>query len=151
MSLDQRRIREEYEWRSQLKEGDRIDTIFTRQVGTNRVSQWTRATITQVLDSDNLFISFDNEHQMYNRLVNRFNSDIAMFNKFTDDLDWKYEIRTGDIIDSLDGESIWYKSTCLNTREVNLAPLIDDPYQPDRIGIEAYIAYRYYDEEEGHK
>ena len=74
-----------------------------------------------------------------------------MFKRFTDDFDWRYELKPGELIDSLDGESIWYKSTCLDIREYNQPPLINEPDAPMRVLKEAYIAYRYYDDVEGHK
>ena len=49
----------------------------------------------------------------------------------------------GDELDSLDSESVWYKSTCLEvkTKETN----------DNRQLKEMYVGYRVYDEEEGHK
>lgn len=41
-----------------------------------------------------------------------------MPNTYTDDIDWKYELKEGDIIDSLDAENMWYRSTVLDTRTV---------------------------------
>lgn len=49
-------------------------------------------------------------------MVSRLSADIAFPNTYTDDIDWKYDIKEGDIFDSLDGEAIWYRSTCLDVR-----------------------------------
>ena len=62
---------------------------------------------------------------------------------FTDDMHWRYELKVGDIVDCLDSEAIWYRST-----------IIDERVTPNGAGKdirELYIGYRVYDEEEGHK
>ena len=56
-----------------------------------------------------------------NRLLNRLSPEIALPNTFTDDLDWKFDIKTGDMFDALDGEGVRYKSTCLATRSQQVA------------------------------
>ena len=52
------------------------------------------------------------------------------------------------LVDSIDSEGVWYRSTVLDLRETPL----DDSEMPNAPPIkEALIAYRYYSEEEGHK
>jgi hypothetical protein len=61
-------------------------------------------------------VTFDNETNKYNRLVSRNSAEIAPFNTFTDDYDWRYNIKMDDNFDALDTEATFYKSTALGTR-----------------------------------
>ena len=52
------------------------------------------------------------------------------------------------MVDCIDNEGVWYRSTILDVKGV-IAVDDDDPHtQPIK---EVYVAYRYYSEEEGHK
>lgn len=63
-------------------------------------------------------MTFENNSAKLNKVVNRFGSEIAMLNTFTDDIDWKYELKENDLIDGLDAENIWYRSTVLDNRTI---------------------------------
>jgi hypothetical protein len=71
--------------------------------------------------------------------------DIAPLNTFTSDFQWRWDLQAGELIDCIDSEGNWYRSTVLDTRE----RIEEEVMGPRRIK-EAYIGYRYY-EEEGHK
>ena len=63
---------------------------------------------------------------------------IAPFGTFTDDYEWRYDLKEGDEIDCMDNEKEWYKSTILQTR-VSQNP--DGELVP-----EVFVAFRTYDE-----
>ncbi|CDW78148.1 ubiquitin carboxyl-terminal hydrolase family protein [Stylonychia lemnae] len=151
LSVDQRRIKREYQWRSQLKEGDRLDVIYRKQITNHRISQWQKASVIQVLEDDKLYVSFLNDMPLNNSLVSRYGPEIAEPDTFTDDMEWRFAIQKGDLFDGLDGETIWYKSTCLDTRRFSIGPAPGDPNVVNRYINEIYVGYRYYDEDEGHK
>lgn len=135
-----------------LKEGDKLDSVLTRNVMNHKISHWARATVVTVMDPpDQFYIAFENEPSSSNRLINRMGYDIAPPNTFTDDFDWRYEIKPDDLIDSLDTEAIWYKSTCLDSRILNGGAVKPDDENETPSIKEAYVAYRYYDDIEGHK
>ena len=58
---------------------------------------------------------------------------------YTDDWDWKYDIKAGDLIDCIDHEKDWYKSTILEHRMTKNQDGNEVP--------ELYVAFRTYDEE----
>jgi hypothetical protein len=86
----------------------------------HKISHWARATLISQLDPDQFYVVFDNEMSKYNKLINKNGPEIAPLNTFTDDYDWRYEIKPDDIFDALDTEATWYKSTCFDTKEVKL-------------------------------
>ncbi len=58
---------------------------------------------------------------------------------YTDDFDWRYDIKDGDLIDCMDSEKEWYKSTVLTTRYTQ---------NPNGDFIkEVYVGFRTFDEE----
>jgi len=50
---------------------------------------------------------------------NSLSADIAPLRTFSNDFDWRYDLKKGDLVDCLDSEGIWYRSTVLDTRESN--------------------------------
>jgi hypothetical protein len=64
------------------------------------------------------------------KFVNDSESNIVTFNlhdtriskpgTFTDDFDWRYNLKEGDLIDCMDTERVWYISTVLKVREVEI-------------------------------
>jgi hypothetical protein len=50
LTLEQRRIKQEYPWRLSLKVGDRLDAVLSVHVMQYRISHWARATIIQATD-----------------------------------------------------------------------------------------------------
>jgi hypothetical protein len=64
---------------------------------------------------------------------------IAPVGSYTDDNDWRLEIKVGDLIDCMDDEKDWYKST-VNGARVTTNP--DGEQVP-----EIYVAFRTYDDE----
>lgn len=73
--------------------------------------------------------------------MSRYSPDIAPLGTFTDDFDWRYDLKSGDEVDSLDSEGVWYRSTALDTRT--------HKYDGKEYK-EVYVGYRVY-EKEGHK
>ena len=63
---------------------------------------------------------------------------IAPLGTFTDEYEWRYDLKEGDEIDCMDNEKEWYKSTILQTR-VGQNP--DGELVP-----EVFVAFRTYDE-----
>lgn len=55
-------------------------------------------------------------HDNY-KYFNDLSSDIAKPGTFTDDLAWRNELKVDDLIDCIDTEGTWYKSTVLELRE----------------------------------
>ena len=82
--------------------------------------------------------------------MNRSTLEIAPPGTFVDDFDWRYNLKKDDLIDCLDSEATWYRSTVLQTREV---PQRGEGHaEGNEPSIkEVFVAYRYYSEEEGHK
>ena len=78
-----------------------------------KINHWAKAIVRTELDFDKFYIEFENETSQYNKMVNKLSHDIAPPNTFTDDFDWRMDIKVDDIFDCLDSESTWYKSTCL--------------------------------------
>jgi hypothetical protein len=58
---------------------------------------------------------------------------------YTNDWDWRLQLEQGDIVDCMDNEKDWYKSTILQTRWTKNADGEDVK--------EALVAFRIYDEE----
>jgi len=58
---------------------------------------------------------------------------------FTDDYDWRFTLEKGNIIDALDDEKDWYKSTILDTRMVKNVEGTEIK--------EIYVGFRTYEEE----
>lgn len=83
-----------------------------------------------------------------NRYFDSLSFDIAPYGTFTDQYDWRFDLKEGDMIDCVDTEGVWYRSTVLQTKltEVNDEDIPNAP--PIK---EVLVAYRYYSEEEGHK
>ena len=58
---------------------------------------------------------------------------------YTNDWDWRLQLEQGDIVDCMDNEKDWYKSTILQTRWTK---------NPDGEDVkEALVAFRIYDDE----
>jgi hypothetical protein len=75
-------------------------------------------------------------------LVKRFglmDRRIAPLRTYTDDFDWRYTLKAGDLLDCMDSEREWYKCTILETR---LSQNPDGEAVP-----EVHVAFRTYDEE----
>lgn len=93
------------------------------------------------------------------KICSRYSLEIAPPGLYTDDYQWRYELKEGDLIDCMDTEGTWYRSTILETRETQL--VVNNPkYTPNdsnelpqinQTFKEVYVAYRFYCEEEGHK
>ena len=77
--------------------------------------------------------------------VNRLGGEIAPLGSFTDDFAWRVAMKPGDLIDCLDSEGVWYKSTVLEERLTK--PILSS----NEAVKEVNVGYRYYSEEEGHK
>jgi hypothetical protein len=64
--------------------------------------------------------------------------DFAPAGTFTDDYDWRFDLKVDDLIDCMDTEKQWLKATVLDTRTRNNAD--GEPIQ------EVYVGYRTFDE-----
>jgi hypothetical protein len=62
-----------------------------------------------------LEIFFDNEQGLHGKIATRQGLDIAPIGTFTNDFDWRYKLEEGDMVDCMDGQGIWYRSTILET------------------------------------
>ena len=74
--------------------------------------------------------------------VKRYHVDdfrIAPANTFTQDFDWRYEIKIGDLLDVMDDEKDWYKSTVIEDRI--------SKNKDEEDFREILVAYRTYDPE----
>ncbi len=98
---------------------------------TYKISHWAPARVTQVMDPpDQFYVAFDNEPSTSHRLLQRLGTDIAYPGSFTDDFEWRYSIKTGDLLDALDSEAIWYKSTVLDMKSQPQPQIIDEEAMP---------------------
>jgi len=79
--------------------------------------------------------------------------DIAPLAQFTTSFGWRYELKKGDLIDCLDTEAIWYRSTVMKTRDLTMSQNGEQiqvlNYRGDPIK-QVFVAFRYY-HDEGHK
>lgn len=111
----------------------------------SRIQHWARATVTKAEEmSDEIIVQFENEPSAYDRKLTRLSPEVAFPNTFTDDFDWRYQITADDIVDSLDSEAIWYKSTILNEK---FESFLGEQKECKQV----YVAYRFYNDDEGHK
>lgn len=70
---------------------------------------------------EQVLITYENESQLHDRKLSLMSPELAYPNTFTDGFDWRYQIKTDDLIDSIDSEAIWYKSTILNEKVEHFA------------------------------
>lgn len=139
LSMHKKRVEAEREWRLSLKVGDPIDAVKAATIKGLTIKSWSRGFVIFVGNSEG------NEAQPFNlqseadsdpleglvvdvkfdcdrfATVKRFSlSDwmIAPSQSFTNDWDWRYELKVGDLIDCMDDEKDWYKSTILDKRFV---------------------------------
>ena len=75
-------------------------------------------------------------------MIKRFDlndKDIAPLGTFTDDFEWRFNLKEGDLVNAMDKEKCWYKSTILRTRQTA---------NPEgEIIHEVFIGYRTFDEQ----
>jgi hypothetical protein len=88
--------------------------------------------------SEKVEIKYEKDQQATVRRFDIQDWQIAPFGTFTDGFDWRYDLKEGDIIDCMDNEKEWYKSTVLQTR---LGQNPDGEVVP-----EVFVAFRTYDE-----
>ncbi len=50
-------------------------------------------------------------------MISRNSLEIAPLGTYTDDFNWRYDLKKGDLIDCIDTEGTWYRSTILDVRE----------------------------------
>ena len=151
-----------------LKEGDRVDAIVKSNVHMNKVGHWARATIVHLvepnpsaLEGDQLDsqpdpsrfarrfkVHFDGLENSFNRYFDSISFEVAAPGTYTHAFDWRYRLSQGDMIDCIDNEGVWYRSTVLEVKETPMDDVDDPQARPIK---EVYVAYRYYNEEEGHK
>ena len=62
-------------------------------------------------------VTFDGLHGSEGyKYFNDLSSDIAKPGTFTDDLAWRQDLKVDDLIDCIDTEGTWYRSSVLETR-----------------------------------
>jgi hypothetical protein len=152
-----------------LKEGDRVDTIVKFNVHMNNIGHWARATIVYLVEPNlsalegdqfniqpdlsrfarRFSVHFDGLDDSYNRYFDSISFEVAAPGTYTQAFDWRYNLSQGDMIDCIDDEGVWYRSTVLEVKETPLGDDADDPQA--RPIKEVYVAYRYYNKDEGHK
>ena len=124
----------------ELRVGDRVDVLKTAIIRTNGdqvVRAWSRGTVVfqgvptddeasdprlrdesmrSSLQAMKIDVKFEKD---LDARVERFDiSDarIAPLGTFTDDFEWRYSLGVDDLLNCMDSEKAWYKSTVLGTR-----------------------------------
>lgn len=118
-------------WRTELKEGDKIDLLKTEGLPTGKLEGWMRGTIRRINDNE-LHCSFDGYPDTDTYEFSRNEHRISPVGSRTVNWEWREKLAKKDRVDALDTQHKWYLGTVLNTR-TNLD------------GIkELYIGYRFY-------
>jgi len=147
-SEQKERINSELEWRQSLKTGDKVDIVKTVSIRDLKMSAWNRGTViwvSQPEDSESgspkikVDIQYENDKDALQKRLDISDWRIAPLGTFTEDWNWRYEIKLGDVLDCLDEEKDWYKSTVLKTR-------VGTNQQGEEIQ-EIYVGFRTYEEE----
>jgi hypothetical protein len=84
-------------------------------------------------------VKFERDRHALTRRFRLSDWRMAPLSTYTKDWDWRHEIKQGDLIDCMDEEKDWYKSTVVDTRTGQNADGEEFP--------EIYVAFRTYDPE----
>ncbi|EAR94410.2 ubiquitin carboxy-terminal hydrolase (macronuclear) [Tetrahymena thermophila SB210] len=124
------------EWLQNLQVGQIVDAI---KIDKQYVKHcWSRAEIVNIQD-DHIFIRFLNSSKQFNRSVFRENFDIReKGSKCPDEeMEWRLQLKEGDLVDCCDTSHVFYNSTVLQVKEIE-----------DEQGYtikQVYVGYRVYD------
>lgn len=142
LSAEQKRVLRELAWRRTLTVGDRVDAIYSASSGHSRISHWAPGTITSVFNSFQdpslinaavnkddggdlkFYVRFDGQPELLGDTLFVWTSAyIAPPGTFTQDFEWRYSLKVGDMVDCIDSVGTWYRSTVLKVKE---APQVSD-------------------------
>lgn len=118
-------------WRTELKEGDRIDLLKAERLSSGRLESWVRGTIRRI-NGNELHCSFDGYPDTETYEFSRNEHKISPIGSRTGNWEWREKLAKKDRVDALDTQHKWYLGTVLDTR-----------VKPDGIK-EVYIGYRFY-------
>ena len=74
---------------------------------------WTTGRI-EDRNNDSITVSYDGETENFDKLLPISTSDISPFGSFTGGNEWREQLKKLDIVDCMDSNSCWYKSTILD-------------------------------------
>jgi hypothetical protein len=84
-------------------------------------------------------VKYDLDYKGVIQRYHLFHMDMAPFGTFTDDFDWRYDIKVGDEIDCMDNDKEFFKSTVV-------ARKIQNNHEGEPIPI-ITVGFRTFDEE----
>ena len=90
-------------------------------------------------EQQNLLVSFLRCPKDEIRKINRFSAEVAKFGSYTDDWDWRFDLKEDDVFDCSDDYGTWYRSTVLK------AALSEDKDADDNQVPLIKVGYRYAD------
>ena len=158
-SFKQMRVMKEQKWREDtLKVGDKVDVIksclITQINGSQLIQSWSKGVVVfkgipedaesnevgkeHVADFPSVEIRYEMDIEAEVKRFKIFDPDFAYPGTFTDDYDWRFDLKVDDLIDCIDDEKQWLKSTVLQTRITNNADGEPIP--------EVLVGYRTFDE-----
>jgi hypothetical protein len=100
------------EWRHKLEIGQRVDVMK----GDEKHKCWGIGKVSEIKD-ELIEVEMENDSKVYDKVLNRFSSDLAPLGEFSGDQEWKKELKPGDEIDAFDKAKVWYASTILEIKE----------------------------------
>ena len=109
----ERRVENEAAWRESLKAGDYVAAISHHQAPCSQFYQiggWTPGKILRV-DGDELYVSFINRLRDADEKIGRHGLELAPPGTYTNDLEWRWALKAGDLFDCCDDYGIWYRCT----------------------------------------
>lgn len=80
---------------------------------------WCPAKILLIDQNENMLVSFIGNSRKFDLKFNRWSDGIAPFRKYTDDFDWRFDLKEDDEFDVMDDYAIWYTSTVLDIFETD--------------------------------
>ena len=166
LSAHYRRVQAESGWRlAELKVGDQVDAVKATRVRDATIRAWSRGTVVfkgipgddlaENEESDQNFaamdinsdsadqvkvdVKFESDKQAHTARFDLADWRIAPPGTFAEDFDWRYDLEVGSLIDCMDDEKDWYKSTVMAIRSTCNADGDEVP--------EIYVGFRTFDEE----
>jgi len=116
--------------------GTKVDAVKLGQVSHQKVYCWARGFIKDIShDGTTLTVGFEHEDDGSNRKFERYSADLAPYGSNTDDIEWRDELDKGSLVDCIDTEHYWYKSTIVDVRP------------PTKDFKQVKVAFRIYEEE----
>ena len=105
---------ETQQWRIGLAVGSKLDAVKW-EVQSDRKC-WARGLVAG-LEEGLLKISFEEEGEECDRLLDRGSHEIGIYNTRSKNDSWRDKLRPGSLVDCIDASNIWYNSTVLERRE----------------------------------